>query len=333
MGRFTSIEWCDSTCNVLVGCDGCEVMEAGGCYARDMVARWGGKPNWPRYFLQPTFFLHRMDEALAWPDLTGTPRPKKPWLDGLPRLVFLNDLGDTFFSTDTDWLAKLLPRMADSPHVWILLTKKPERMRQFAIFNPLPANFWIGASVTGPDYLERLDSLLWIPATLHFASLGPLWQGVIIDPWLRYHCVCAGYVGRESLTCGDCGEVVPGPRLPLLDWVIVEGQSGPRPVRPLHPVWVRKIRFACLIAGVPFFFKQWGHYEPIYGPREADPPGCIAMRADGERCDNSGPDAMRFYPAGKDASGRTLDGREWLQMPVWPLSSKSQDPSPKTQLP
>jgi len=45
--------------------------------------------------------------------------------------------------------------------------------------------------------------------------------------------------------------------LPSLDWVIVGGESGPK-ARPMHIDWVRGVRDQCAVAGVPFFFKQWG---------------------------------------------------------------------------
>jgi protein gp37 len=72
----------------------------------------------------------------------------------------------------------------------------------------------------------------------------------------------------------------PIPALPLagIDWVIVGGESGPR-ARPLQPGWVRGIRDQCARRGVAFFFKQWGGFFP-------------------------------------KAKGRTLDGREWSELPA-----------------
>jgi protein gp37 len=69
-------------------------------------------------------------------------------------------------------------------------------------------------------------------------------------------------------------------RLPLrgIDWVIVGGESGPH-ARPMDPTWVKEIRDRCAAANVPFFFKQWG--------------GVFKSR-----------------------TGRTLDGRQWNDMPV-----------------
>lgn len=68
--------------------------------------------------------------------------------------------------------------------------------------------------------------------------------------------------------------------LPLggISWVIVGGESGPKH-RLVDPLWVREIRDQCIQEGVAFFFKQWGGRRPKSG-------------------------------------GRSLDGREWNQMPL-----------------
>ena len=55
------------------------------------------------------------------------------------------------------------------------------------------------------------------------------------------------------------------------------GESGPG-ARPMQAQWVREIRDRCLVARVPFFFKQWGG-------------------------------------AHKKRAGRELDGRTWEEMP------------------
>lgn len=84
----------------------------------------------------------------------------------------------------------------------------------------------------------------------------------------------------------------PG-RLPLrgIHWVIVGGESG-RGARPMNADWVRKVRDQCLGAGIPFFFKQWGAW---------------------------GPDGIK---RSKKANGRSIDGRQWSQLPKLPLAPK-----------
>lgn len=62
-----------------------------------------------------------------------------------------------------------------------------------------------------------------------------------------------------------------------IHWVIVGGESGPG-ARPMQEEWVLELRDQCVDQGVAFFFKQWGGFRPKTG-------------------------------------GRSLEGREWSQMP------------------
>jgi protein gp37 len=62
-----------------------------------------------------------------------------------------------------------------------------------------------------------------------------------------------------------------------IHWLIAGGESGPKH-RPVKAEWLRDIRDKCEESSVPFFFKQWGGIRPKSG-------------------------------------GRTLDGREWDEMP------------------
>ena len=120
MGQTTKIEWCDSTLNLLVGCSGCELFPDH-CYAAELVGRYAGQKGWPADFTKPELFLDRLNMALRWPDLSGVERPDKPWLDGRPRMIFVNDLGDTFSpAVRVDQLDALVPvflAMAESPHI------------------------------------------------------------------------------------------------------------------------------------------------------------------------------------------------------------------------
>src|SRR5262245_48336540 len=206
MGLTTDIQWADSTLNLQMGCDGWELWNPRAgvriCYAGQLTQRHAGKKGWPDAFERPRLFPQRLDEAERWRDLTGTDRPDKPWLRGLPRCVFLDDMGDTFTeSLPVDWLAPHLGRLAAWPHVNILLTKRPGRMARFFRDHPPPTNFWLCTSVTNRTSLARVPHLLAIEgAAVLGLSVEPLWEGL------------------------DFSRVTGVERLA---WVKVGGQSGP----------------------------------------------------------------------------------------------------------
>jgi protein gp37 len=323
MAQTTGIEWCDSTLNLQMGCDGCELWnpKAGvrRCYAGNLTVLHGGpgKKGWPNGFAEPRIFPERLKQALRWPDLTGKDRPEKPWLNGYPRVIFLNDMGDTF--TDTlpiDWLVPHITPMHQSRHIYIILTKRPARMLQcFEAWGetkrchgeppvPIPPNFWLLTSVTGPQNVGRIRELLKL-RTLGARVLGvsyePAWGPVDFRPFLGY-VRCLGVQGGMVRVGGAEG---------YLDWLIAGGESGAH-ARPSHPDWFRQVRDQCQAAGVSFFFKQWGEYAPwkhIRGP--------ILPRQNTVRVVDPQEGGARMTRVGKKAAGALLDGREWREMPLW----------------
>jgi protein gp37 len=243
MGIQTDIEWADSTLNLQMGCDGCELWNpksgVNHCYAGTLTERYGGRKGWPESFDKPAVFAERLAPATRWADLTGKERPHKPWLNGLPRIIFLNDMGDTFTeSLPLDWLAPMLPEIANSPHQWMILTKRASRLRQFSHQFPLPKNVWPGVSVTSQGTAKRAMVLFDI------IGGGPRWLSV--EPLLSE--VRLDLVGEGGNT------ITP---LNYLQLVIVGGESGPH-ARPCDINWIRSIRDQCKAAGVPCFIKQLG---------------------------------------------------------------------------
>lgn len=97
MSKVTDIQWCDSTVNPVMGCSGCELWnnDRHTCYAGQLHVRWPRHPGFSTDFLTPKLFPGRMADAARWSDLSGCKRPGKPWLDGLPRLIFVSDMGDS----------------------------------------------------------------------------------------------------------------------------------------------------------------------------------------------------------------------------------------------
>jgi protein gp37 len=307
MGIGTKIEWADSTVNPLMGCGGCELWnpKAGveRCYAGREARRRAGNKGWPARFDEPEFFPGRIEQAIRWPDLTGKERPDKPWLNGYPRLIFLDDLSDTFTEGQdpVEWLYPLVGKMAESPHIWMFLTKRPRRMREFFGRGGYSLrNFWLGTTVTGPETVGRIDDLLTLqqvaPDALLWLSLEPLVGPVTIDKFL-----VAGADGRVGTNYWRQNI-----------WVVVGGESGPA-ARPMHPDWARSVRDACQAAEVPFFFKQNGEWLPEAVTRpwvNSFPREYVAA---GRRPPSG--HVVEMCRVGRRLAGRMLDGREWVEMP------------------
>ncbi len=166
-----------------------------------------------------------------------------------PSRIFVNSMSDLFHKdVPISYIEKVFDVMRQADwHEFQILTKRSGRLRELAPKLPWQSWIWMGVSVENKDYLHRIDDLRETGAHIKFLSLEPL-----LGP-------------------------LPDLDLSGIDWVIVGGESGPG-ARPMHPDWVRDIRERCLLAGVPFFFKQWG--------------GVLKSR-----------------------TGRILDGRTWDQMP------------------
>ncbi len=196
MSIKTKIQWCDSTCNPTMGCDGCELWTKSrkSCYAGSLHVRFGGvTPGYAPSFEQVTLFPGRMAEAARWSDLIGKNRPDKPWLNGLPRLIFVSDMSDALSAAvPFEYLAAEVIANVTSDlgrrHQWLWLTKRPERMAKFAqSLNHLwPSNLWAGTSVTSQATANRIDGLMKVgdKDTIRFLSVEPQAESVDLTPWL-----------------------------------------------------------------------------------------------------------------------------------------------------
>lgn len=178
-------------------------------------------------------------------DLLGEHDPAKPWAEGLPRLIFTGDMGDMFArQSDFDFIASDVVAAIESPegrrHIWLLLTKRPERMAEFArLHGRFPRNVCCMTTITSPENLGRLDRLREVDCTMRGISAEPLWER--LDP--------------------------AGLNLAGIDWMIVGGASGTRHhAKPFDLQWARELRDCCAQAGVAFFVKQFGS-NPVHHGR------------------------------------------------------------------
>ena len=166
-----------------------------------------------------------------------------------PRRIFVNSMSDLFHAdVPLEFIKAVFDVMRRAHwHEFQILTKRSERLAELDSELLWPLNVWMGVSVESAQFLQRIPHLAETRARVKFLSLEPL-----LGP-------------------------LPGLALDGIDWVIVGGESGPS-ARPMNVEWVAGIRDTCAVAGVPFFFKQWG--------------GVF-----------------------KKSTGRVLDGRTWDDMP------------------
>lgn len=210
----TKIEWTEVTWNPVTGCSkvspGCL-----NCYAERMAKRLQamGQRNY-----RDGFAVRAHTSML-----------EVPYKWTKPRFVFVNSMGDLFHEeVPLSFIHRVFAVMTNTPHhTYQLLTKRADRLVEFASDLKWPRNVWMGVTVEDNERLYRVDKLRSAPAEVKFLSIEPL-----LEP-------------------------LPGLNLSGIDWVIVGGESGPG-ARPMKREWVIEIRDACVNSAVPFFFKQWG---------------------------------------------------------------------------
>lgn len=325
----TSISWTEKTWNPMSGCtptsEGCA-----NCYAKRMAQRLRGRCGYPADEpFRVTLHEDKLNEPL---------KMRKP------ARVFVASMGDLFHEDVPDeFIDKVFAVMALAPqHTYMVLTKRPERMRDY-----LSANNVDEPSISGREALclrlmrtaksidavayERLgaDAFHWHPE-----AWPQVWLGVTAEnqaraderiPVLLEVPAAVRFVSVEpmlglvDLSCylswqyhvnlpeeerpRAMAEHWAGMhRLTKLDWVICGGETGPG-ARPMHPDWVRGLRDQCQAAGVPFHFKSWGEWAPNYA---GCPPYALSQLVSDR---NNG--VLKMWRVGAKTSGRLLDGREW----------------------
>lgn len=288
---------------------GCAKVSQGcaNCYAESFAHRYG-KAEWG-----PTAQRVRTSAANWRKPLVWNARAKK---EGRRYKVFVASLADVFENNIqiVEWRLDLFDLIDATRNLdWLLLTKRPEnvktRVRDSWLAGYWPSNVWIGTSVENQEMADkRIPHLLTLPASVRFLSCEPLLGPLDLSPWLSC-CPSCGASRKDSpyTSCGYC-EAYPEAR--SISWVICGGESGPQ-ARPMHENWARSLRDQCQAAGVPYFFKQWGQWLPTNQQRLDNwyNSGELMYAADKETAGHF----IRL--ASKHAAGRTLDRREWNEMP------------------
>lgn len=302
----TKIQWADERWNPIVGCspisEGCKK-----CYAARFAKRLHGRYGYPdKNPFQVTFHADRMIEPFRW---------RKA------RRIFLGSMTDLFHK---DVKEHLLDRVFGvvaacerneclGQHVFMVLTKRPERMRRYfsatdlrerlartganmmedgdcvhdaILYEKGPLlNLWLGVSAENQKAADaRIPILLDTPATIRFVSVEPMLELVDLSSYLR--CEGCGYTKADKSLHGD-HRLCKHPSN-ALDWGICGGETGSG-ARPMAVCAATHLRDSFLEAGVPFFFKGHGTY-------------------------NRNAQGLQFV-SDPNNTGRLLNGREWNEFP------------------
>jgi protein gp37 len=206
--NLTNIEWTDATWNPASGClhDKMGVCNIP-CYARARAKNPFYRKAFPNGF-KPTFYPERLRDPV---------KAKKP------RNIFVCSMGDLFGNYIPErWLDETFKAIESAPHhTYCLLTKNPERMKDWANYQK---NIWWGTTVTGANDTDRIRQLQEINSDNRFISFEPL----LADP------------GEIDLT-GIKG-------------IIIGAQTKPL-IMPPEPANIRVI-FAASQIGAKVFYKD-----------------------------------------------------------------------------
>lgn len=228
MGKISRIEWLTrdnadgsttpgGTWNPWIGCTPV-TTECANCYAARFLKRMGKDPH-------EVHATKQMLVPLSW---------RKP------RRVFVCSLSDFFHeSVDPTYRVEAWKIIRSTPWLtYIIPTKRPELIREML---PAPGwpecyqHVWLLISAGTNETLARFWPLLAkIPAAVRGISMEPLLERVdLAEVWqpIRY-------------------------TMPVPDWVIVAGESGPRR-RHMDPTWASDIQRTCAEWGIPFYFKGY----------------------------------------------------------------------------
>jgi protein gp37 len=274
----TKIEWAEESWNPVTGCtkisEGCIH-----CYAERMAKRLAGRAGYPADNpFQVTLHPDKLAQPLHW---------RKP------RRVFVCSMGDLFHDAvpyeAIDDVMRIIGRcyIENRGHTFMILTKRPQRMRHYftkGMFmlhdrkgqsahggwadwdKDTPwSNLWLGVTAENQQRAnERIPILLDTLAAVRFVSAEPLLEEMYLCEWFPEYDYRPTYTYYQKAYPGIGDK--PIKIRDGLDWVIAGAETGPG-ARHMDYDWARSLRDQCDAYGVPFFFKKDSHGSHLLGGR------------------------------------------------------------------
>lgn len=244
----SSIEWTGATWNAITGCHkvspGCQLCYAeklhGRLFLMDAAKESSGKYSTP-------FRVVRVHEDEL----------EKPVKLNRPTRIFVNSMSDMLHKdVPLDFILAMFTTMVDKApqHEYQILSKRADRWPEVheAVverWGRWPAHVLPGVSIESAAYLDRLVPLSQVgdENTVRMVSAEPL---------------------LGSLAPAGVAALAAELKYRRVGWLIAGGESGGNPktakgtpgmeARPCEEDWLRELRDACGLAGVPFFLKQLG---------------------------------------------------------------------------
>ena len=212
------------------------IRQACKCYAGLLGAARPGHPGYADRFEIPKLFPGRVAMASRWAPVSQAEMEAKPWLQGLPRMIFISDMGDALsssvpFSFLKEEIIDAVSSDSGRRHLWLWLSKRPARMAELGRWllaqgAAWPENLVAMTTITSQDNVGRVQELRSVPSRFKGLSCEPMFSELSLD-------------------------------LTGIDWVIAGGGSDIY-AEPFHVEWALKLRDACRDAGSDFFLKQLG---------------------------------------------------------------------------
>lgn len=252
MAGASNIGWTNKTWNPVRGCErvseGCRK-----CYAEVLAARHSYPGGWgegiAKFVERPggkkearwTGVMQTVESALGYPISLRA-----------PARIFVNSMSDLFHKDVPvefiDQVFAVMESVGAGRHVFQLLTKRAERMREYLrdrwSGSPVPVamrrNIWVGVSAEDQaTFDERVPLLLDTPAAVRWVSLEPL----------------LGRIDVRAALPNKLWNGIPGWNKGELQWGVVGAESG-SDFRPMEIENARYIIEQFRDAGVPLFVKQ-----------------------------------------------------------------------------
>jgi len=286
-GRYWGKPW-----SLVDGCTSCS-PGCDHCWSEAMTHRMGAKVTRRDRFPSP---------------LSIPLKRRKPTVYAIWNDLFHEAMPDQFVYEAT----RVMRHSFASQHIFLVLTKRPQKMLRLSnLYDELP-NVWSGLTVCNQQEAdEKIPIFLQVPGK-KFLSIEPMLGEIDLR----------GISGPGKWRL-DALECPPGVKGSAINAVILGGETGPG-ARPMHPYWVRSVRDQCAVADVPFFFKSWGAWKPCVDDHvECEGNKSTAMRLSGEILTDENPywkdkafggSDQGFWKAGSKA-GRLLDGRTHDDLP------------------